>query len=152
MNVFLIGLLGLAVAYLSYRLYWETLDQPGFERGKSIAVLPFTNIVAETEPDTAYFSEGVTEEILNALSMVKELRVAASRLVGIVDNKGMAGTEMLFDRVGWAAMAQLGLGNVSRARELFDIGIPDLAVLDPNPSSVRIRQYRPCFGTSTECN
>jgi len=77
LNVFLIGLLGLAVAYLSYRLYWETLDQPGFERGKSIAVLPFTNIVAETEPDTAYFSEGVTEEILNALSMVKELRVAA---------------------------------------------------------------------------
>jgi len=76
-SILLIGLLGLAVVYLSYRLYWETQNQTGFERGKSIAVLPFTNIVAETEPDTAYFSDGVAEEILNALSRVEGLRVAA---------------------------------------------------------------------------
>jgi TolB-like protein/Tfp pilus assembly protein PilF len=76
-SVLLISLLGIAVAYLSYRLYWETQDQPGFERGKSIAVLPFSNIVAESEPGTEYFSDGVAEEILNALSKVKGLRVAA---------------------------------------------------------------------------
>ena len=64
-------------------------------------------------------------------------QLAASRLVGFLDNKGRAGTEILFDRVGWAAVAQLGLGNASRARELFDIGISDLAGLDPSPSSVR---------------
>ena len=73
----LIGLLAIAVAYLSYRLYWESRDQAGFERGKSIAVLPFSSISADAEPETAYFSEGVAEEILNALSKVEGLRVAA---------------------------------------------------------------------------
>jgi TolB-like protein/Tfp pilus assembly protein PilF len=76
-SILLISLLGLAVVYLGYRLYWETQDQPGFERGKSIAVLPFTNIVADTEPETAYFSDGVAEEILYALAKVDGLRVAA---------------------------------------------------------------------------
>jgi TolB-like protein/Tfp pilus assembly protein PilF len=73
----LIGLLGIAVAYLSYRLYWESQEQTEFDRGKSIAVLPFSSISAEAEPETAYFSEGVAEEILNALSKVEGLRVAA---------------------------------------------------------------------------
>jgi TolB-like protein/tetratricopeptide (TPR) repeat protein len=43
----------------------------------SIAVLPFSSISAEAEPETAYFSDGVAEEILNALSKVEGLRVAA---------------------------------------------------------------------------
>jgi TolB-like protein/Flp pilus assembly protein TadD len=76
-SILLISLLGMAVVYLSYRLHWENQGQPGFERGKSIAVLPFSNISAETEPATEYFSDGVAEEILNALSKVKGLRVAA---------------------------------------------------------------------------
>jgi TolB-like protein len=42
---------------------------------KSIAVLPFTNLSAEK--DSEYFSEGLAEEILNALSQVEELSVAA---------------------------------------------------------------------------
>ena len=74
-SISLIGLLGIAVVYLSYRLYWET--QPEFERGKSIAVLPFSSTTAETGSETAYFSEGISEEILNALSKVDGLRVAA---------------------------------------------------------------------------
>jgi TolB-like protein len=73
----LIGVLAVAVIYLSYRLAWESQDQAGFERGKSIAVLPFSSISSGAEPETAYFSEGVAEEILNALSRVKGLRVAA---------------------------------------------------------------------------
>lgn len=76
-SVMLIGLLGIAVAYLSYRLYWETGDQAELARGASIAVLPFNSIAAETEAETFYFSEGVSEEILNALSKVEGLRVAA---------------------------------------------------------------------------
>jgi adenylate cyclase len=78
-SILLIALLGIAVVYLSYRLSWESRDDPGFERGMSIAVLPFSNIVAGTEQDTAYFSDGVSEEILNALSKVEGLRVAARR-------------------------------------------------------------------------
>jgi TolB-like protein/Tfp pilus assembly protein PilF len=76
-SIILIGLLGTAVAYLSHRLYSESRVQPEFTRGKSIAVLPFASISAGAEPDTTYFSDGVAEEILNALSKVAGLRVAA---------------------------------------------------------------------------
>ena len=41
---------------------------------KSIAVLPFANL--SSDPANEYFSDGVTEEILNALSHVGELCVA----------------------------------------------------------------------------
>ena len=44
-------------------------DQP------SIAVLPFVDMSAEK--DQAYFCEGVAEEILNALTMIRQLNVAA---------------------------------------------------------------------------
>ena len=43
--------------------------------GVSIAVLPFTDM--SSEKDQAYFCEGVAEEILNALSRLKGLRVAS---------------------------------------------------------------------------
>jgi adenylate cyclase len=42
---------------------------------KSIAVLPFVNMSADQE--TEYFSDGVSEEILNVLVAIPELRVAA---------------------------------------------------------------------------
>jgi len=76
-SIMLIGVLGIAVAYLSYRLYWETQDEAGLDRGMSIAVLPFESISTGSELETAYFSDGVSEEILNALSKVEGLRVAA---------------------------------------------------------------------------
>jgi TolB-like protein/Tfp pilus assembly protein PilF len=76
-SILLIALLGIAVVYLSYRLYWENQDQAGFTRGMSIAVLPFASISADAEPETDYFGDGVAEEILNALSGIDGLRVAA---------------------------------------------------------------------------
>ncbi|NBC04631.1 MAG: tetratricopeptide repeat protein [Bacteroidetes bacterium] len=42
---------------------------------KSIAVLPFVNM--SSDPENEYFSDGVTEEIINALTTVKELKVTA---------------------------------------------------------------------------
>ena len=41
----------------------------------SIAVLPFTNI--SNDKDQEYFSDGLTEELLNSLSEINELQVAA---------------------------------------------------------------------------
>jgi serine/threonine protein kinase/Tfp pilus assembly protein PilF len=42
---------------------------------KSIAVLPFANMSAD--PDSEYFSDGITEEIINAIVQLPGLRVAA---------------------------------------------------------------------------
>jgi serine/threonine-protein kinase len=41
---------------------------------KSIAVLPFASL--STDPENEFFAEGITEEILNALSQITDLRVA----------------------------------------------------------------------------
>src|SRR5262245_8400246 len=41
---------------------------------KSIAVLPFASM--STDPENEFFADGITEEILNALSQIAELRVA----------------------------------------------------------------------------
>jgi adenylate cyclase len=46
----------------------------GRSPGKSIAVLPFVNMSNDSEQE--YFSDGITEEILNSLANVKDLRVA----------------------------------------------------------------------------
>ena len=45
-------------------------------RENSIAVLPFANL--DIKQNTAYFSDGITEEILNRLSSLKALHVLAS--------------------------------------------------------------------------
>jgi len=44
---------------------------------KSLAVMPFANL--SPDPENEYFSDGLAEEILNALSGLTELRVAARR-------------------------------------------------------------------------
>ncbi|HSG82006.1 MAG TPA: tetratricopeptide repeat protein, partial [Gemmatimonadota bacterium] len=48
---------------------------PAASAEDSIAVLPFTNMSGD--PESEYFSDGVTEEIINALTRLPGLRVAA---------------------------------------------------------------------------
>ena len=70
---------GAAVAYVS-----RGSEPEEFETGvpptlaidpRSIAVLPFVNMSGD--PDNEYFSDGLSEELLNALAGVPELKVAA---------------------------------------------------------------------------
>jgi TolB-like protein len=42
-------------------------------KGKSIAVLPFTNM--SSDPDQEYFSDGITEDIIAQISKINELKV-----------------------------------------------------------------------------
>jgi TolB-like protein len=51
----------------------EKQDTPG--KPKSIAVLPFVNM--SNDPDQEYFSDGISEELLNGLAKIRDLRVAA---------------------------------------------------------------------------
>ncbi len=51
----------------------ENLPQPPTESDPSIAVLPFVNMSGDEENE--YFSDGLTEELLNSLARVKELKV-----------------------------------------------------------------------------
>jgi TolB-like protein len=51
--------------------------EPAAIPAKSIAVLPFENL--SDDKNTAYFSDGITEEILNALAQIPNLKVAARR-------------------------------------------------------------------------
>jgi serine/threonine protein kinase/Tfp pilus assembly protein PilF len=51
---------------------------PGIPAGikrESIVVLPFTNM--SSDPDNEFFADGMTEEIINALAQIEDLRVVA---------------------------------------------------------------------------
>jgi TolB-like protein/Tfp pilus assembly protein PilF len=52
---------------------------------KSIAVLPFANLSADR--DNEYFSDGLAEEVMNALSQVEDLRVASRSSAFFFKNK-----------------------------------------------------------------
>ena len=53
----------------------QTMPQPIVSAAKSVAVLPFANMSNEAENE--YFTDGMAEEIINALSKVQSLRVAS---------------------------------------------------------------------------
>jgi TolB-like protein/Tfp pilus assembly protein PilF len=68
-------LLVVAMGVLGYLLY-PRLEGPDADRARnSIAVLPFTNL--SEDPSNDYFSDGMSEELLNLLVKVPGLRVAA---------------------------------------------------------------------------
>jgi serine/threonine-protein kinase len=48
---------------------------PASAKHQSIVVLPFTNM--SSDPENEFFADGITEEIINALAQIEDLRVAA---------------------------------------------------------------------------
>ena len=55
--------------------------------GQSIVVLPFVNMSAD--PENEYFSDGITEEIINALTKIQGLKVIARTSAFAFKNKNM---------------------------------------------------------------
>jgi serine/threonine protein kinase/Tfp pilus assembly protein PilF len=53
----------------------QTIPQPTISAAKSVAVLPFANMSAD--PENEYFTDGMAEEIINALTKIQSLRVAS---------------------------------------------------------------------------
>ena len=85
LNFAIIGALALAVAFFAWdrqRLVGEIEEQANEAavvqaepKRASIAVLPFVDMSAER--DQEYFSDGISEELLNVLAKIPEFRVAA---------------------------------------------------------------------------
>ena len=53
----------------------QTMPNQIVSAAKSVAVLPFANMSAD--PDNEYFTDGMAEEIINALTKIQNLRVAS---------------------------------------------------------------------------
>jgi TolB-like protein/Tfp pilus assembly protein PilF len=70
LDFIVISLLCAAVILFAYDKWWT-----GPPPEKSIAVLPFTNMSAD--PDQEYFSDGISEEILNVLAKIPDLHVTS---------------------------------------------------------------------------
>jgi TolB-like protein/Tfp pilus assembly protein PilF len=72
------GLLSIGLFFLGrYTAGNRSSAAPSEPLAKSIAILPFENL--SDDKNTAYFSDGITEEILNALAQIPNLKVAARR-------------------------------------------------------------------------
>lgn len=78
---------GLVIVVASSLAVWMYLQQKSqfSETSKSIAVLPFVDM--SPQRDQEYFCDGMTEELLNRLSSIKELKVPARTSVFLFKGK-----------------------------------------------------------------
>lgn len=74
----IIALAGLLIVAAAIATYVHFLRATG-DRINSIAILPFAN--ANKDPNTEYFSDGVTENIINSLSQLPRIKVLARTTV-----------------------------------------------------------------------
>ncbi|HTE28886.1 MAG TPA: hypothetical protein VK666_00820 [Chryseolinea sp.] len=65
------------ISYFIFQSNFQNGNAPFEAPGKSIAVLPFENLSGDKGQE--YFSDGIAEEILNALAKLKDLKVAGRR-------------------------------------------------------------------------
>jgi TolB-like protein/DNA-binding winged helix-turn-helix (wHTH) protein len=84
---------------------------------KSIAVLPFT--ILSSDQENEYFGDGLAEEILNALSQIPELHVAARSSAFSFKNKGV-GVSEIAERLRVATVLE---GSVRRAADRLRITV-----------------------------
>ncbi len=76
LDFFVIALLTLTLGYFVWDKFGATSESDGDAAARtSIAVLPFVNM--SSDPEQEYFSDGISEELLNLLSKMPNLRVAS---------------------------------------------------------------------------
>ena len=80
LNHMIIALLVVALAYFIYESRFQTPSDTTIETTEnvgsaSIAVLPFVNM--SSDPEQEYFSDGISEEILNVLSKIPNLHITS---------------------------------------------------------------------------
>ena len=71
--IILVALILVVIASYFFYRHQSSNSNPPAELDKSIAVLPFVNM--SNDPEQEYFSDGVSEEVLNLLAKVPELKV-----------------------------------------------------------------------------
>ena len=88
-----VGVFVVAGALATLAVVWYFKGQPSYRAGDvavneepSVAVLPFANISGK--PEEEYFSDGMTEELLNVLARLHSLKVAARTSVFEFKGKG----------------------------------------------------------------
>ncbi|MFZ6053062.1 helix-turn-helix domain-containing protein [Halocola ammonii] len=84
---------------------------------KSIVVLPFVNM--SSDPDNEYFSDGITEEIINALTTVKGLKVIARTSSFAFKNKNID-VRTIGDQLGVSTVLE---GSVRKAENRVRITV-----------------------------
>lgn len=90
----------------------------------SIGVLPFTNMSADA--DNEYFSDGITEEILNALSRIPTIKVAAR-----TSSFALKGKSLSIAEVGQLLNVRTVLeGSVRRSGQHVRIGVQLVSTAD----------------------
>jgi TolB-like protein len=115
------ALFALAALLIVLALFWYFYGQPSFRKGdmatpttaghNSIAVLPFVNISGK--PDEDYFSDGMTEELLNVLAKIPNLNVVAR--TSVFEFKGKGGDVREIGRK--LGVSNIVEGSVRRDRE-----------------------------------
>ncbi len=100
--------LALVVVGVAFALIWSLRPKPA---DRSLAVLPFADL--SPEGDQAYFADGVTEEILNRLARIGDLRVIARSSAFQLRGQG-ADTRALGEKLG---VEHLLVGSVRKSAD-----------------------------------
>ncbi len=149
LNYIIIGVLFLAVTLLLFDRYsgQPELDEQQVVE-KSIAVLPFVNMSSDAEQE--FFSDGITEEILNALAAVKGLKVAGrtSSFAFKGQNDDLRRIGDTLDEAIYLALAGQNESAITRLEAAFERGMltaapiakafPQFALLGDDPRLVTL--------------
>ncbi len=107
LNLIIIGILSLAIIFLVVErvffakdaFYEEMIESEA--QTASVAVLPFADLSANG--DQEYFSDGLSEELLNALAKVKEIKIAGRsssfKFKGQNENLSLIGAELKVNHI-----------------------------------------------------